>query len=462
MEKFVLFGAGVYAKKYKAILEYLNMDFEYFTDNDSSKWGTVLYEKTVIPVEELSHIQDIRIIISSTHEKAIREQLSQMGLEERIMGLDELYDLCLKKMLCIESSRIKPNGQESIIVDMYEGIGWGGSELWAANLAYGLKNSDWEVVLVGGTEQLKLEDQYESMIARVSEKETISKMVNLIENRLPCIFINNFAGCAFIAAVIVKKRYPDLVKIVSVIHNDNKSLFDAHMMMAGSIDKIFCVSRQICRHMWRLYDFKSDHYYFKEQPIALDSSWEREACQSGALRIGYAARLVVQQKRADMLVDLIELMEKKGIDYIFQIAGEGECSALIETYITENHLENKVRLLGRLAKSQMDLFWKDQDVFVNVSEYEGTSLSMLEAMGYGCVPVVTDVSGVGEFIVNDENGYICKIGDMTAIAERVEKLSLDRERLMIYGRRCREIIQKRCNPEDYIEYWKGTVLGKWE
>lgn len=50
----------------------------------------------------------------------------------------------------------------------------------------------------------------------------------------------------------------------------------------------------------------------------------------------------------------------------------------------------------------MDAFWKGQDVFVNVSEYEGTSLSMLEAMGYGCVPVVTDVSGAREFIAQEK------------------------------------------------------------
>ena len=48
MEKIILFGAGVYAKKYKALLEYIGIDFDYFTDNDSSKWGSVFYGKEVI------------------------------------------------------------------------------------------------------------------------------------------------------------------------------------------------------------------------------------------------------------------------------------------------------------------------------------------------------------------------------------------------------------------------------
>lgn len=151
-----------------------------------------------------------------------------------------------------------------------------------------------------------------------------------------------------------------------------------------------------------IYDFDLNLYYFKEQPVTLDNSWERKYNKSGSLRIGYAARLVRQQKRADLITDLIGRLENKGLNYFMQIAGEGECLPMIERYLKETKIPNKVQLLGRLPKSEMDSFWKGQDVFVNVSEYEGTSLSMLEAMGYGCVPVVTDVSGAGEFIEQEK------------------------------------------------------------
>jgi glycosyltransferase involved in cell wall biosynthesis len=90
----VLFGAGVYAKKYKALLEYLHIGFDYFTDNDSGKWGTRLYGRMVIPPAELNSFNDCRIIISSTHEIPIRKQLSEMGLAEKIISLEDLYSMC--------------------------------------------------------------------------------------------------------------------------------------------------------------------------------------------------------------------------------------------------------------------------------------------------------------------------------------------------------------------------------
>lgn len=461
MDTIILFGAGVYAKKYRALLEYLNMDFDYFADNDASKWGMVLYGKKVIAPAGLAMFPECKIIISSTHEAAIRQQLSEMGMDKNIVGLDVLYDLCEKQMPGEKCRQAAACGMETIFVDMYEGIGWGGTELWAANLAYGMRSAGYKAVLLGGTQQPELERQYEDMVKRIPEGGVILRMVEMMENNLPCIFINNFAGCAFMAASIVKRKYPGLMKIVSVIHNDNKSLFDAHMLMADDIDKVFCVSRQICEHMKEIYDLDLGRCHFKEQPVETDVAWKREVNVSGVVRIGYAARLVRQQKRADLLVNLIDSLEKRGLAYVLQIAGEGECMELIGWHIMKHNLWDKVQLMGRLPKSQMDSFWKRQDIFVNVSEYEGTSLSMLEAMGHGCVPVVTDVSGAREFIEHGKNGYICDAGSMESIAGCIVELAANRELLGTFGESCRKIIEERCNPERYITYWKENVLGEW-
>lgn len=457
-KRIILFGAGVYAKKYKALLEYLHMDFDYFTDNDSSKWGTVLYGKPIIPPDELTDFLPCQIIISSTHEIAIRKQLSEIGLSDCIIGLDDLYNLCEHKMNGLTDDNVTVHQEDIIIVDMYEGIGWGGTELWAANLANGLMQSGKKSIILGGTEQPELENQYEELIIRISEQDTITHMVNMMEQNLPFTFINNFAGCAFMAAIILKKKYPHWVNIISVIHNDNKSLFDAHMMLKEYVDKIFCVSSQICDHMRALYDYDVDKYFFREQPVysnkILDKNWNT----SVKLRIGYAARLVKQQKRADLLVNLISEFEKRNIDYLFQIAGDGEYLSVISDFVKNAQLEGKVELLGRLSKYKMNDFWRNQDVFVNISEYEGTSLSMLEAMSFGCVPVVTDVSGAKEFIDVGKNGYICAVGDLDGIADGVKQLNDDRDRLIRYGKECHARIVEKCNPEKYIEYWMEKVL----
>lgn len=457
MEKLILFGAGVYAKKYKALLEYIGIDFDYFTDNDSSKWGTMLYGKKVISPNSLLEIQNCRIIISCTHEIAITKQLSDMKMQDKILGLDKLYGFCENKRECTGND-FNFKTEQTIFMDMYEGIGWGGSEIWAANLAYHLKQKGKQIILLGGTEQPLLEDKYENITLRVSEQDTIRKMVDLFEKNLPSVFINNFAGCGFIAAALVKKRYPDRMKIISVIHSDNKALFDAHMLMSQYIDNVFCVSNQIKERMRLFYSFNCENYFFKEQPIDINCKWDGKKEQNGFMRIGYAGRLVKQAKRTDLLPELILHLEKKNIEYLLQIAGDGECLSVLEEFVHKNKLEEKVQLLGRIPKSKMDEFWKRQDIFINISEYEGTSLSMLEAMAYKCVPVVTDVSGAREFIVMGQNGYISEIGNFEQMAIYICELYKDREKLRIYGDKCRKIIIDKCNMENYIDYWLSYLL----
>ena len=141
------------------------------------------------------------------------------------------------------------------------------------------------------------------------------------------------------------------------------------------------------------------------------------------------------------------------------IAGDGECAELIEDYIKVNNLSCKVTFHRKCLGDKIFEFWKNQDIFINLSEYEGTSLSMLEAMAYGTVPVVTDVSGTDDFIQNDINGYIVETGNIEAIADKIFFLSKNRKLVTKFGRICIEEIKKKCDLNDYVIYVQTLIQG---
>ena len=459
MKKIVLFGAGVYAKKYKSLLEFLEMEFDYFSDNDSGKYGTVLYGKKVIPPQELMEM-DCSIIISCTHGVQIKQQLEEMGIADKLLDIRYIYDLFKKKISNIDISGCRSSNGMNIIVDMYEGIGWGGTEIWAATVAKGIRDKRRRVTLYGSTEQTRLEQEFETLIERFSNENTIEQMVKSMLEKMPFVLINNFAGCAYLAAVMLKMQYPDKVRIVDVIHNDNKSLFNAHMVFRDWTDCFFCVSDRIRQRIIYEYGIEKSRVLFKEQPIDVEKDYIRDFIEGKSpIRVGYAARLVKQQKRADLFPELINEFEKAGLNYQLEIAGEGECYSRIRDFVEEKKINSKVHLLGRIDKSQMSDFWKRQDIYINFSEYEGTSLSMLEAMSYSCVPVVTDVSGVSEFVTNNRNGYVCQVGDLTGIAEAIKQLDSNRDLLQDFGKASREEILKRCKKDEYFDYICEIVDG---
>lgn len=61
------------------------------------------------------------------------------------------------------------------------------------------------------------------------------------------------------------------------------------------------------------------------------------------------------------------------------------------------------------------------DIFVNASEAEGFSNSLLEALSVGKVMVSTNVSGASDAIDEGRNGYIAASGTVRSLAETINK-----------------------------------------
>jgi hypothetical protein len=101
-----------------------------------------------------------------------------------------------------------------------------------------------------------------------------------------------------------------------------------------------------------------------------------------------------------------------------------------------------VRFHARVPYSQMAGIWSSHDVFVQTSDFEGTSVSMLEAMAYGAVPMVTAASsGIDGVICHGKNGCVVPVGDMAALAREIAGIAADRDRLAAMGAAARQTAQ---------------------
>ena len=92
-----------------------------------------------------------------------------------------------------------------------------------------------------------------------------------------------------------------------------------------------------------------------------------------------------------------------------------------------------------------------------MSEWEGHSISQVEAMAMGTVPVVTDVSGVEDDITDGSNGFVVDVGDVDAIIGRIEILSRDRMLLKKMGKRSKESVATKSICSSETEMWKELM-----
>ena len=108
-------------------------------------------------------------------------------------------------------------------------------------------------------------------------------------------------------------------------------------------------------------------------------------------------------------------------------------------------------MLGLLEHAQMADFWKHQDIMVSCSDWEGHSISQVEAMVGGAVPILTDVSGVRDDVQDGYNGYVVEVGNIEKMAYKIIFLEKHREMLVKMGMHAYETVKNRQPKEDVLE-----------
>ena len=156
--------------------------------------------------------------------------------------------------------------------------------------------------------------------------------------------------------------------------------------------------------------------------------------KNGPLRMIYAGRLTQSQKRVGDFVRLVEHLRQAGVSFAFDIVGDGDELQPLQHAMRQWFPEAQVRFFGRLPHQDVDRMWPDYDVFVQTSDFEGVSVSMLDAMAQGVVPVVTAASsGVAGIIEHERNGFVVPVGNMPAMARAIGRLAADRSLLEAAG-----------------------------
>ena len=131
-------------------------------------------------------------------------------------------------------------------------------------------------------------------------------------------------------------------------------------------------------------------------------------------------------------------------DVLLLMLSDGQLKNNVLKFVTENSLDGKVTIIGRVANSELPSFLNASDIYVSPSLSDGASLSLLEAMACGTGLVVTDVPSIKEW-VNEENGLMVKKDSPGEITGAMEKYYYDRTLAARHGALNASIASQRAN-----------------
>lgn len=142
---------------------------------------------------------------------------------------------------------------------------------------------------------------------------------------------------------------------------------------------------------------------------------EPTAHQAGAgLRAGTSGR-ILPQKCPQRYAELAKLVPQDEIVWI----GDGELKTVLQG------LEN-VRVLGWMSRGEVIETVRKLDVFLLLSDSEGLSISLLEAMEAGAVCVVSDIEANRQVLENGVDGFlVADAPEAAAVMERIRRHEVD-------------------------------------
>lgn len=458
MYNLILFGAGRYVKSYIQLIRFLGDTVSFIVDNDIEKQGKKIEGVEIISPGKLVDL-DEPIMVSCMAFDEIRILLKELGVESREIRLEDYLEQKSDKVN--KKDKIKNNNIDSVVFDLYSGSKWGGAENWNLLLANQISESQSQYkVSIISDEYAAIDEDLDFPIESFPNHGEMKLIIDYLSRDNGSIFVNSFFGKSFFAAIALKLRNPLKVKVVTIVHNDYKDLYKLCSMFEEYIDTYICVSTKIKQTLISQYNILEKKIFYLSQPILFDKTYSiNDKKDYDYINIGIAGRLVSPQKRCDLIPKIIERLENADLNYKLYIAGDGDLFYSISDYIKERNLEDRITMYGKIPNDKMGDFWKKIDIYLNFSEFEGTSLSMLEAMSYGCVPVASDVSGVKDFIEHGINGYIYNFGDLDMLCQNIFLLEKDRKLMRNMGGLSREIIMAKCEIKKYADDFL-KIVGK--
>ncbi|MBT4775632.1 MAG: glycosyltransferase family 4 protein [Crocinitomicaceae bacterium] len=137
----------------------------------------------------------------------------------------------------------------------------------------------------------------------------------------------------------------------------------------------------------------------------------------------YSNRLHKPNYRIGQIIDYFNEMQENHPEWRLVIAGEGSDTSGLRLKIKRYNLEEKVDFVGWLSSTQNNMWYAKAKIYISIPISDGTSVSLLEAMSAGCLPVVPDIKVSHEWVEDGKNGVI----EQVDVNPLMEALKLDQQ-----------------------------------
>jgi glycosyltransferase involved in cell wall biosynthesis len=229
----------------------------------------------------------------------------------------------------------------------------------------------------------------------------IKKIVEKIQpNYLNAHYISSYG----VLAALVKKKMPKIKLIQSAWGSD---------VLVSPFENI--MKKKIAKFALQNADLiTSDSYYMSDKIIEISGNKKIETFAFGLEEVDldediqkdknliFSNRALSENYNISMIIEWFATLINKDVKLV--IANDGEEREALEDLSKELGVFENITFVGFLTKDEQDGLYKKAQYYISIPSSDSTAVSLLEAMSFGCYPIVSNLPANREWILDGCNG----------------------------------------------------------
>ncbi len=285
--------------------------------------------------------------------------------------------------------------------------------------------------------------------------KTIKRLQNIIAQFKPdIIHVHQANSFGYITAKANKGKIPQVLTIwgsdvlllpkKSAIHKRivQTALKGAHQITADASFIQRNVTELIGHHHFHTANFGIDL-------PALDIDLEKKE------NIVYSNRLHNDLYNIDRIIEGFAKFYENQNDWKLIVAGRGSKTDELKQLAAEKLPKMAYEFVGFVDYDTNMSYYQRASIYVSIPSSDGTSVSLLEAMACGAIPVVSDLPANHEWITSGKNGIVLKkdVADALNAAQKLDHVYLAAENNAIIEKKA----TKKANRKIFLGIYKSLI-----
>ena len=279
---------------------------------------------------------------------------------------------------------------------------------------------------------------------------------NLKRNRLKLLLVPFFLISQFIQILVLRRKYkirlihahwvipqgllallarpllPGKIKVLSTSHGGDLFSLQGRGLQAlkrfvfRRSDHVTVVSNAMRDHLEQI-GCNSGNVTVQSMGVDLSTRFVPGNRPAGPNRLIYVGRLV-EKKGVATLVTAIHLLKNDFPELRLTIVGNGPEKPALEKLAADFGVNAQIDFAGSQPNENVPQYYQSAGIAVVPSivaadgDQEGLGLVAVEALGCGCVTIVSDLPALRDVVSDGENGLVFRATDATDLSEKIRHL----------------------------------------